>query len=64
MPQLRDLSARLSLALYRRWNGPTMDRGKIADVLVVNGDRLQDLHALTNVRLVVRNGTIIRDEGN
>jgi imidazolonepropionase-like amidohydrolase len=41
-----------------------MDRGKIADGLVVNGDPLQDLHALTNVRLVVRNGTIIRDEGN
>jgi imidazolonepropionase-like amidohydrolase len=42
----------------------TLERGKVADVLVVNGDPLQDLHALTNVRLVVRSGTIIRDTGN
>lgn len=42
----------------------TLERGKVADVLVVNGDPLQDLHALTNVRLVVRSGTIIRDTGS
>ena len=42
----------------------TLEQGKVADVLVVNGDPLQDLHALTNVRLVVRSGTIIRDAGN
>ena len=42
----------------------TLERGKVADVLVVNGDPLQDLHALTNVRLVVRSGTVIRDAGN
>ncbi len=42
----------------------TLERGKVADILVVNGDPLQDLHALTSVRLVVRSGTIIRDTGN
>lgn len=38
----------------------TLEVGKIADVLVVNGDPLQDLQALLNVRLVVKDGVIIR----
>jgi imidazolonepropionase-like amidohydrolase len=36
--------------------------GKFADVLVVEGDPLQDLQALKNVRLVVHGGVIIREE--
>ena len=40
----------------------TLEVGKLADVLVVDGDPLEDLMALTNVRLVVREGTIIRAE--
>ncbi len=39
----------------------TIEPGKAADLLVVNGDPLQDIHALRNVRLVVRSGTVIRD---
>jgi len=38
----------------------TLEAGKTADVLVVNGDPLRDLAALTNVRLVIRRGEIIR----
>jgi imidazolonepropionase-like amidohydrolase/WD40 repeat protein len=38
----------------------TLEVGKIADVLVINGDPLQDLHALLDVRLVVKDGVIIR----
>jgi imidazolonepropionase-like amidohydrolase len=38
----------------------TLEVGKIADVLIVNGDPLQDLHALLDVRLVVKDGVIIR----
>lgn len=34
----------------------------VADVLVVNGDPTRDLEALTDVRLVVHAGTVIRDE--
>ncbi len=41
----------------------TLEVGKVADVLVVNGDPLQDLNALTDVRLVIHAGTVIRDEG-
>ena len=41
----------------------TLEPGKAADVLVVNGDPLQDLDALTDVRLVIHGGTVIRDEG-
>jgi imidazolonepropionase-like amidohydrolase len=40
----------------------TLEAGRIADVLVVDGDPLQDLKNLTNIRMVIHNGTIIRDE--
>jgi len=37
----------------------TLEAGKQADVLVVNGDPLQDLAVLRDVQLVIHNGTII-----
>jgi imidazolonepropionase-like amidohydrolase len=37
----------------------TLEVGKIADVLVVDGDPLEDIHVLTNVRTVIRNGVVI-----
>jgi len=37
-----------------------LEPGKIADVFVVNGDPLQDIRALAQVRLVIHNGTVIR----
>ncbi len=40
----------------------TLEVGKLADVLVVNGDPLQDLKALAEVRLVIHGGAVIRDE--
>jgi imidazolonepropionase-like amidohydrolase len=39
----------------------TLEPGKTADVLVVNGDPLRDLNALLNVRLVLHRGVVIRD---
>ena len=38
----------------------TLETGKTADVLVVNGDPLQDLSTLANVRLVIHRRTVIR----
>jgi imidazolonepropionase-like amidohydrolase len=38
----------------------TLEAGKFADVLVVDGDPLRDLEALANVRLVIHRGEIIR----
>ncbi|MGB8252212.1 MAG: amidohydrolase family protein, partial [Anaerolineaceae bacterium] len=38
----------------------TVEEGKIADVLVVGGDPMENLQVLTDIRLVVHNGTIIR----
>lgn len=38
----------------------TLEAGKIADVLAVEGDPLQDLQALANVRWVVHEGAVIR----
>jgi imidazolonepropionase-like amidohydrolase len=40
----------------------TIEPGKLADLLVVEGDPGQDLSALKNVRLVMHNGVIIREE--
>jgi imidazolonepropionase-like amidohydrolase len=40
----------------------TLEPGKLADVLVVEGNPLEDLQTLTNVRLVIRQGVIIRKE--
>ena len=40
----------------------TLFTGKLADILVVEGDPLTDLRALQESRLVVHEGTIIRLE--
>ena len=37
----------------------TLEPGMLADVIVVDGDPLQDLQALSRVVLVVRNGEIV-----
>lgn len=39
----------------------TLARGTIADILVVRGNPLADLHNLRSVRLVVHDGMVIRD---
>jgi imidazolonepropionase-like amidohydrolase len=39
----------------------TLKPGKIADVLVVKGNPLQDLHALKDVQLVIHAGVVIRN---
>jgi imidazolonepropionase-like amidohydrolase len=39
----------------------TLEAGKLADVLVINGDPLQDISALSNVRMVIHGGVIIRE---
>ncbi len=43
-----------------RWYWSTLEVGKVADVLVVNDDPLEDIHALIDIRMVLRNGVIIR----
>jgi enamidase len=40
----------------------TLEESKIADVIVVEGDPLSDLDALLDVRLVIHEGTVIRNE--
>jgi imidazolonepropionase-like amidohydrolase len=37
----------------------TLEAGKLADVLVVDGDALADIHALTNAHLILREGKSI-----
>ncbi len=39
----------------------TLEAGKIADVLIVEGDPLQDLQALSQVLYVIHNGEVIRE---
>jgi len=40
----------------------TLEPGKLADLLVVEGNPLEDLNVLTNARLVIHNGVVIREE--
>jgi imidazolonepropionase-like amidohydrolase len=40
----------------------TLQAGRIADVLVVSGNPLDDLQNLRAIRMVIHNGTILRDE--
>ncbi len=39
----------------------TIEPGKIADVIVVEGNPLHDIHALTNLRIVIHKGDVIRE---
>jgi imidazolonepropionase-like amidohydrolase len=39
----------------------TLEAGKFADVLIVSGNPLDNLQNLTNIRMVIHNGAIIRD---
>jgi imidazolonepropionase-like amidohydrolase len=41
----------------------TLEAGKIADVLIVDGNPLEDIHALLDVRMVLHNGVVIRGGG-
>ncbi len=38
----------------------TIEPGKLADIIVVNGNPLFDIVALSNVDIVVKNGTVTR----
>lgn len=40
----------------------TLEVGKIADILVLNRNPLEDMRALQDARMVIHNGIIIRDE--
>lgn len=40
----------------------TLTKGKIADIIVVSGNPLEDLETLANVRMVIKNGEIIRND--
>ena len=42
----------------------TLEAGKIADILVVQGNPLENLNYLENIQIVIHNGTIIRNENN
>lgn len=59
------VAATRNAACVCRWDEVlgTLEVGKLADVLVVDGNLLEDLQALTKVQLVVHEGVIIRTEG-
>ncbi len=40
----------------------SLEPGKMADILIISGDPLEDLQALANVKMVIHKGVIIRDE--
>ncbi len=40
----------------------SLEPGKIADMIVVEGDPLADIHALDQVILVMRDGVVVRSD--
>ncbi|TFH33597.1 MAG: amidohydrolase family protein [Bacteroidia bacterium] len=40
----------------------TVEEGKIADIVIVDGDPLQDIKTLRNVKMVIQSGKIVRNE--
>jgi imidazolonepropionase-like amidohydrolase len=40
----------------------TLERGKLADLLLVAGNPLEDPQALAEIRMVIHSGVVIRDE--
>jgi len=40
----------------------TLEKGKMADVLIVKGNPLEDVEALLDLRMVIHGGQVIRDE--
>lgn len=56
-------ATRNAARVCNRWRTlGTLEAGKVADVLVVRGDPLADLHALAAPALVMRSGVVIREE--
>jgi imidazolonepropionase-like amidohydrolase len=39
----------------------TLESGKIADLIIVDGNSLEDLQALKNVEVVVKGGKVVMD---
>jgi len=39
-----------------------LEVGKLADILIVDGDPLEDINALGDIQMVIHNGVIIRPE--
>jgi imidazolonepropionase-like amidohydrolase len=58
------VASTLNAAHVLRMDGKigTLETGKFADILIVGGNPLDDLQALTKVKMVIHNGVVIRDE--
>ena len=41
----------------------TLEAGKCADIICVDGDPLEDISALSRVRMVMRGGCVVKREG-
>ena len=39
----------------------TLEAGKLADLVVINGDPLEDFSVIHNIELVIKNGSIVVD---
>jgi imidazolonepropionase-like amidohydrolase len=38
----------------------SLEKGKLADIVAVSGDPLQDINAMTNVSFVMKNGFVVK----
>ncbi len=62
MPPIKTISAltRVNARIYGRNDLGTIEPGKLADIIVVNGDPLFDIVALSHVEVVVKDGVVYK----
>jgi imidazolonepropionase-like amidohydrolase len=39
----------------------TLEAGKLADIIIIDGDPLADIHAVLNVEVVIKQGSVVVD---
>ena len=57
------LTRNAAVFLYLEDELGTLESGKVADIMIIDGDPLSDIEDLTNVQVVIKGGEVVVDHG-
>ena len=57
------LTRNAAVFLYLEDELGTLEPGKVADIMIIDGDPLSDIEDLTNVQVVIKGGEVVVDHG-